>query len=316
MTHPQNINDEVEKTRKRWDKQIPKEYRQEPEQMPSGAIGKDGFLYLGFTRSGRKSILHRMEKRTPLFAQKALYHDEALPDLPCVTVISTSGCVLQGDRMVLSINVGENAFASVNTQSATKVHSMDKNYGAQIQFIQLNENSYLEYLPDPLILHRNARFVNDTVIDYKRNATLIYSEVIIPGRRYHHENELNGFDYYSSTVSAKDESGNILFKEQIVLSPKEHPMTEIGVIGSFQIIGTIFILTPVENIASILSTFKAHYGKDCCYGMSTLPAESGLIFKILANDSSIIKKHIRTVWATTRKVVLNAELPAPFIWKK
>ncbi|EMQ2227010.1 urease accessory protein UreD, partial [Citrobacter freundii] len=125
-----------------------------------------------------------------------------------------------------------------------------------------------------------------------------------------------GFDYYSSTVSAKDESGNILFKEQIVLSPKEHPMTEIGVIGSFQIIGTIFILTPVENIASILSTFKAHYGKDCCYGMSTLPAESGLIFKILANDSSIIKKHIRTVWATTRKVVLNAELPAPFIWKK
>ena len=107
MTHPQNINDEVEKTRKRWDKQIPKEYRQEPEQMPSGAIGKDGFLYLGFTRTGRKSILHRMEKRTPLFAQKALYHDEALPDLPCVTVISTSGCVLQGDRMVLSINVGE-----------------------------------------------------------------------------------------------------------------------------------------------------------------------------------------------------------------
>ena len=82
MTHPQNINDEVEKTRKRWDKQIPKEYRQEPEQMPSGAIGKDGFLYLGFTRTGRKSILHRMEKRTPLFAQKALYHDEALPDLP------------------------------------------------------------------------------------------------------------------------------------------------------------------------------------------------------------------------------------------
>ena len=82
----------------------------------------------------------------------------------------------------------------------------------------------------------------------KRNATLIYSEVIIPGRRYHHKNELNGFDYYSSTVSAKDESGNILFKEQIVkLSPKEHPMTEIGIIGSFQIIGTIFILTPVEK---------------------------------------------------------------------
>ncbi|HAT7570594.1 TPA: urease accessory protein [Citrobacter werkmanii] len=316
MTHPQNLNNLVEKARMCWEKQIPVEYRQQPEQMPSGAIGKDGFLYLSFTRSGRKSILHRMEKRTPLFAQKALYHDEALPVLPCVTVISTSGCVLQGDRMVLSINVGENAFASVSTQSATKVHSMDKNYGAQLQIIQLNENAYLEYLPDPLILHRNAKFINDTVIDYKRSATLIYSEIIIPGRRYHHENELNGFDYYSSTVTAKDESGHVVFKEQIALKPREHPMTDIGVMGDFQVLGTIFILTPIENISSILTVFPPYYGKDCCYGMSTLPAESGLVFKILANDSAIVKEHLRKVWAIVRKIVLNAELPPPFIWKK
>ena len=316
MTQPHNFHDQMETKRTLWDMQIPVEYRQEPEQMPSGAIGKEGFLHLGFTRSGRKSILHRMEKRTPLFAQKALYHDEALPELPCVTVISTSGCVLQGDRLVLSINVGENAFASVSTQSATKVHSMDKNYAAQIQFIHLDENAYLEYLPDPLILHRNARFINDTVIEYKRSATLIYSEIIIPGRRHYHENELNGFDYYSSSVSAKDESGHIVFKEQIELKPKDYTMAELGIMGQFQILGTIFILTPADNIASILAAFPAHYSKDYCYGMSTLPAESGLVFKILANDSSMIKKYIRKVWATVRKVVQEAELPSPFIWKQ
>ncbi|HFW3544482.1 TPA: urease accessory protein UreD [Salmonella enterica subsp. diarizonae serovar 61:l,v:z35] len=316
MTQPHNFHDQMETKRTLWDMQIPVEYRQEPEQMPSGVIGKDGFLYLGFTRCGSKSILHRMEKRTPLFAQKALYHDEALPELPCVTVISTSGCVLQGDRLVLSINVGENAFASVSTQSATKVHSMDKNYAAQIQFIHLDENAYLEYLPDPLILHRNARFINDTVIEYKRSATLIYSEIIIPGRRHHHENELNSFDYYSSSVSAKDESGHIVFKEQIELKPKEYAMAELGIMGQFQILGTIFILTPADNIASILADFPAHYSKDYCYGMSTLPAESGLVFKILANDSSMIKKYIRKVWATVRKVVQEAELSPPFIWKQ
>ena len=316
MTQPHNFHDQMETKRTLWDMQIPVEYRQEPEQMPSGVIGKDGFLYLSFTRCGSKSILHRMEKRTPLFAQKALYHDEALPELPCVTVISTSGCVLQGDRLVLSINVGETAFASVSTQSATKVHSMDKNYAAQIQFIHLDENAYLEYLPDPLILHRNARFINDTVIEYKRSATLIYSEIIIPGRRHHHENELNGFDYYSSSVSAKDESGHILFKEQIELKPKDYAMAELGIMGQFQILGTIFILTPADNIASILAAFPAHYSKDYCYGMSTLPAESGLVFKILANDSSMIKKYIRKVWATVRKVVQEAELSPPFIWKQ
>jgi hypothetical protein len=79
MTHPQNINDEVEKTRKRWDKQIPKEYRQEPEQMPSGAIGKDGFLYLGFTRSGEKAFFivwksahHYLRKRHCIMTRHCL----------------------------------------------------------------------------------------------------------------------------------------------------------------------------------------------------------------------------------------------------
>ncbi|WP_258041605.1 urease accessory protein UreD [Citrobacter amalonaticus] len=306
----------LEETRMLWDKRIPLAYRQEPEQMPSGAVGKDGFLHLGFRYAGDKSILHQMEKRIPLFAQKALYHDEALPGLPCVTVMSTSGCILQGDRIALSINVGENAYAYVTTQSATKVHSMEQNYGAQVQFITLNNNAYLEYMPDPLILHRQARFINDTVIGYTRSSTLIYSEIIISGRRYHHENELNGFDYYSSTVSAKDESGHVVFKEQIQLSPQAYSMADIGVMGNYQILGTVFILTPQMNIASIMAACDSHYCEECCYGISTLPAESGLIFKILANDSGVVKKHIRKIWALTRKVALNADLPPPFIWKK
>lgn len=315
MTDLKKFDKYIKKLKTQWDNQIPEEYRQEPDQMPCGTVGKSGFLYLGFTYSGRKSILHRMEKRTPLLVQKALYHDVALPNLPCVTVISTSGCVLQGDRLVLSINVGENARASVNTQSATKIHSMDKNYGVQSQYIKLNKNAYLEYVPEPLILHKNARFINDTIIEYKRSATLIFSEIIIPGRRFHNKNELYGFDYYSSKTSAKDESGNIVFKEQIELRPNVLSMEDIGVMGGFQMLGTVFVLTPVKNISEIIEGVKAHYSEEYCYGISTLPAESGVVFKILANDTSIIKKHIRNIWARTRKVVLDAELPPPFIWK-
>lgn len=315
MVHPQNLNDAIEEARKRWNKIVPAEYRHEPEQMSSGAIGKNGFLRMDFVRAEERSTLHRMEKRTPLFAQKALYHDEALPGLPCVTMISTSGCVLQGDRLALSINVGTHACAHVTTQSATKIHSMDKNYGAQFQIIQLQDYAYLEYIPDPLILHRNARFVNDTMIHFKRTATLIYSEIIIPGRRHHHVNELNGFDYYSSTISAQDESGKVIFKEQIELNPANYPMTAAGVMGCFQILGTVFIITPQSNIAPIQAAFKPHYGKECCYGISTLPGDAGLVFKILANDSSLIKTQIRHVWAAARKVALDADLPEPFIWK-
>lgn len=299
-----------------WENAVPEDYRQEPAQMPSGAPGKEGFLRLDFTCTNEKSILHRLDKRTPLFAQKALYHDEGMPQLPCVTMISTSGCVLQGDRLMLEINVGEYACAHVATQSATKIHSMDANYAAQAQHIRLAENAYLEFMPDPLILHRHARFINDTRIERRKNATLIYSEVIIPGRLHHRQDELFGFDFYSSTIAAADENGSPLFKEKIVLRPNAYPLNVTGVMGDFQLYGCVIVLTDKHHIPTLLQQCASHYSEEYCYGVSILPGEAGVIFKTLDNNSTRLKQQIRAFWQIARKTILGLDLSPPFIWKK
>ena len=67
------------------------QYQDEPEQMHSGAVGKSGYLRLGFERRGNRSVLADMERRVPSLVQRALYWDEEMPELPCVTMISTSG---------------------------------------------------------------------------------------------------------------------------------------------------------------------------------------------------------------------------------
>jgi len=69
-------------------------YRDEPAQMPSGSTGKNGALRLRFERRGERSALVDLYRRAPLLVQQALYWDEMRPTLPCVFVISTSGCVL------------------------------------------------------------------------------------------------------------------------------------------------------------------------------------------------------------------------------
>ena len=97
-------------------------------------------------------------------AQRALYCDEGMPELAHVFVITTTGTVLQGDRFALDVSVGEGAHAHVTTQSATKIHSMDANYAAQTQTFSLADGAYLEVLPDPLIPHREARYIADTRI--------------------------------------------------------------------------------------------------------------------------------------------------------
>ena len=55
---------------------------------------------------------------------------------------------------------------------------MDANYAAQTQTITLADDAYLEFLPDPVIPHRRARFVSDRRISIAPTATLLYSEII------------------------------------------------------------------------------------------------------------------------------------------
>ena len=79
--------------------------------------------------------------------------------------------------MALEIALEQGARAHVTTQSATKIHSMDANYAAQTQTLALADDAYLEFLPDPIIPHRRARFVSDTQISVAPSATLLYAEI-------------------------------------------------------------------------------------------------------------------------------------------
>jgi hypothetical protein len=82
-----------------------------------------------------------------------------MPDLAWLFMITTAGCVLQGDRLALDLTLAPGARAHVTTQSATKVHTMDANYAVQTQSIALADGAYLEFMPEPLIPHRRARFL-------------------------------------------------------------------------------------------------------------------------------------------------------------
>lgn len=234
-------------------------YQDEPAQMRSGAVGKSGYLKLRFAKREHRSILAEMERRVPSLVQKALYWDEEIPELPCVTMISTSGCILQGDRLATDVHVEAGACAHVTTQSATKVHMMNANYASQIQNFIVEEGGYLEFMPDPLIPHRNSRFITDTTISIHPTATVIYSEVLMSGRKYHHAEERFGFDVYSSRVAAQNLAGKELFVEKYVLEPKVESLDAVGVMQTFDAFGNVILLTPKEYHDRILARVPAHF---------------------------------------------------------
>lgn len=293
-------------------------YQDEPVQMESGAVGKSGYLKLRFAKAEYRSELVEMERRVPSLVQKALYWDEEMPQLPCVTMISTSGCLLQGDRQGLDVIVEKDACAHVTTQSATKVHMMDSNYATQVQNVIVEQGGYLELMPDPLIPHRTARFITDTHIRIHPSATMIYSEVLMSGRKYHHPDERFGFDIFSSRIRAQHlDSDKELFVEKYILEPKKENLNAIGVMESFDVFGNVILITPKEHHARILERVEAKYDVEnqIAFGATQLPNECGIIFKVLGVDSPKTKEAIRHFWKIAREEILGITLPKPFLWR-
>ncbi|CNI38183.1 urease accessory protein UreD [Yersinia mollaretii] len=292
-------------------------YQDEPAQMRSGAVGKSGYLKLRFAKRGQRSVLAEMERRVPSLVQKALYWDEEMPELPCVTMISTAGCILQGDRLATDVHVEAGACAHVTTQSATKVHMMNANYASQIQHFTVEEGGYLEFMPDPLIPHRNSRFITETTINIHPTATAIYSEVLMSGRKYHHAEERFGFDVYSSRVAAQDLAGKELFVEKYILQPKSESLDAIGVMQTFDAFGNVILLTPKEHHDRILARVPARFDikGGIASGATRLPNDCGLVFKALGIDSGGVKAEIRQFWKIAREEILSITLPEKFLWR-
>ena len=291
-------------------------YQGEPAQMRSGAVGKSGYLRLGFERRGDRTILADLVSRTPYLAQRVLHCDEGLPDLAWLFVITTAGCMLQGDRMALDIALGPGARAHVTTQSATKVHAMDANYALQRQAITLGEQAYLELLPDPLIPHRQARFASDTRITIAPTATLLYSEIVQPGRKHHHPDECFGVTLLSLATTAVRPDGRLLFTEKLLLEPARAVMRQTGVMDGFDVFGNVILCAPpapAERIHEIVGA-DVDVANGIAYGACRLPNDAGLIFKVLGRETAQVKAKVREFWSVVRREIAGAGIPT-FFWR-
>jgi urease accessory protein len=280
-------------------------------------VGKDGLLRLRFERRGTRTILADLERRAPFMAQRVLYPERSLPDLAWLFIITTSGCVLQGDRMALEVRLEPGARAHLTTQSATKIHTMDANFAVQTQRIRLADGAYLEFMPDPLIPHRRARFLSDTRISLAESATLLYSEIIQPGRKHHHPDECFGATVLSLATTATRPSGHLLFAEKLLVEPERRPLRQTGVMGPFDVLANVLLLTPKENADRVDARVAAAVDLEqgLAFGACRLPNDAGLIFKVLARETAQVKAKVREFWEIAREEITGTTLSPPFFWR-
>jgi urease accessory protein len=285
--------------------------------MKSGSVGKSGLLRLGFELRGERTILADLESRTPCLAQRVLHCDEALPDMAWLFMITTAGCVLQGDRLALEVSLGPGARAHLTTQSATKIHSMDANYARQTQHFTLDEAAFLEFLPEPLIPHRNARYASDTRIVIHPTASMLCSEIVQPGRKHHHPDECFGVTLLTLASNASRPDGTKLFSEKLVIDPLRNSMRQAGVMEKFDVFGNVILCTTPDNTERIHARLSAEVDLEngLAFGACRLPNDAGLIFKVLGRETAQVRQRVRDFWEIARQEITGATIPPLFFWQ-
>lgn len=293
-------------------------YQDEPAQMRAAAPGKIGELRLGFSVRNGRSVLHDLYRVAPLLVQQALYWDEAMPELPICAIISIGGGILQGDRYKIDITVEEGASAHVNTQSANRVHRMDANYASQHQTVTLEKGAYLEYLPDFTIPYRNSRFINQTDIVLADDATLLYGEMMMTGRKHHHEDERFGFDLLSMAVSVRRPNGRRIFAEKLLIEKGDPTIDYAAVMKGYDAFASIMCLTPPETAARIRARCETNFppgGARAISGVSSLPNGAGLMLRAVGVESYDVRGEVRRFWQIVREEAKGRTLPQEFLWR-
>ena len=277
------------------------------EQLGVGKAGKLGALVLRLEqdKSNGKTSVKEQYSRVPLYTQRALYLEEDLPNMAYMYIISPSGGILQGDRYRMDITLRNHAFAHITTQGATRIYRMERNYATQIINIDVGEDCYFEYIPDQVIPFRDSRFYQEANLRIHDNATLLYSEIITPGRVASGEH----FDYdicYMKSI-AKDYSGGPKFTDVAMLEPKKRDMKVFGVLSNHDVVGNMYIITKNKlqeintSVNATLKTIPKVYA-----GATILPSNSGVGIRMLGNTASDLRYVIYEVVRIVRRIILDA----------
>jgi urease accessory protein len=267
-----------------------------------GAVGKEGRLDAAFAAVDGETRLVRDYATVPFHLTGALDHDEQLPGLATVYLQSPTGAVAQGDRHDLSVTVGEGARAHVSTGNATKVHSMDGNRGRIDVDLSVAAGGYLEYLPEPTILHGDARFRSETTLSVADDASAIVGEVLVPGRLA--RDEVFEFERAYTRLQARDPDG-LLFEDATDLHPAERDPRRPGVMGDHDVLGTLYVVgdaaaDPLHERVADATAARA--------GATALPNDAGVMVRALG-DRAAVSGALDAAWDEARRALVGA--PAP-----
>ncbi|RNJ77475.1 MAG: urease accessory protein UreD [Nitrosopumilus sp. H8] len=273
----------------------------ETRQLGVGKSGKNGLLQVGLRLDSGKTVLAEAYSEIPLHVQRVLRCGDPLAYL---YMVSASGGILQGDRYRIDISMGRDSRAHITTQGATRIYGMDSNCATQVVNVRLEEGAYLELVPDQIIPYRDSRFYQETSLDVHGESTMVYSEMVAPGRVG--MGESFEYDACCLRMTARDQHGAYRMIDSACMEPKKRTMSGFGVMGGYGIVGTVYVLTPARYVPEICKKVNSILADSEVFGGATIARDdAGLLVRMLGNRTEQMRDAVFGVVGAVRERVIG-----------
>lgn len=188
-----------------------------PDTLAAGSPAKVGILDLAFAvRGGRTELVERYQK-TPLQIMRPLWIDPAMPGMSYVYLMATGGGIAQADRYRMDFRCGPGTEVHLTTQAATKIFRMEHDYASQRVHLTAQVGAYVEYLPDPLIPFKDARFYQRTEVTVASGATVVVGDTLTAGRLA--RGERHAYRAFAADLRIARPDGTLLAIDTLRLDP-------------------------------------------------------------------------------------------------
>ena len=250
------------------------------------------------------TFVHRQRAGYPFHVGRSLKMPGDPPGMPTVYLQSCSGGIFEGDALRLRIAAGAGAAAHVATAASTVVHSMESQAASQQVELQAQAGSFLEYLPDPVILFPRAKLANGVRVCVHPGATVILGDSLL---LHDPKGGDDRFDWLQSDTVIEDAAGKLLARDRFRVAGVQLARGLTGITGSWKAQGSLFVVTAAKPPAELVAAMRAALASAGVYaGATILPNQSGAWTRILATDAAALKAALFSAWTAVRQTLTGA----------
>lgn len=264
------------------------------QEIPIKKLNHNGRLFMKFVKRRDKTIMTDCYQLPPLRASRALYINPDNPSEATLYMVETSGGLLAGDQNSFQIEVNEGADVCLIPQSATKIYpSYNGMWSSQNIDVNIASKASLKWKTEAVIPFEKGKFRGQTIINMAQNATVLWGEILSPGRDKRGEK----FKYSDLRTNFQVWSGDeCVIYDSLLFSPEDMNLKQLGLLEGHLYVGSLWFVAPNLDYLNIKElNEKLQQLKDIQVSAAMLE-EKAVNVRWLASDLVLLKKEMNNIW--------------------